>query len=317
MPTIKKAPAGDSQQTLDLFSEPEAEAAPATAVQARMAAASSEIMFDEPDTINFQHSILCQVGLPRKLVQGDYFERRAGNAILSVQAGKYFDGKNMIQQPVPYGPKARLALGYIHSYAKYANTPVIPVGDSAREFLGLIGLNSTDGRTMKLVKQQMMALSACRFMLGYLDSKGMSHTINTQPIKHFQLWAHGDNHGQENAWPEQVELSLDYFADLQKHAVPYDPRAFVALGHSALAQDIYLLLCYRLHCLGSKGVKVTWEQWKEQFGQEYTGKRALQDFKDTFIPAVKSALAVYPQARVEQVAGGLLLKRSHPPVILK
>ena len=302
-----------SQQSIDMLAEP----APSqlTPVKTRMATVASEIMFDEPDTINFQHSILCQVGLPRKRVEGDYFERRSGNAILSVQAGKYYDGKNMIQQPVPYGPKARLALGYIHSYAKFSNTPIIPVGDSASEFLSLIGLNSADGRTMKLVKQQMMALSACRFMLGYLDSKGMTHTINTQPVKHFQLWAHGES--QQGSWPEQIELSLDYFQDLQKHAVPYDPRAFVALAHSALAQDIYLLFCYRLYCLGPKGVKVTWEQWREQFGQEYTGKRALQDFKDTFIPAIKSVLQVYPQARVEYVVGGLMLKRSHPPVILK
>jgi hypothetical protein len=291
--------------------------AAATPVKTRLVAAVSEIMEEQPDSLNFQHSILCQVGLPRKRVPGDYFERRSGSAILSVQAGKYYDGKNMVQQPVPYGPKARLALGYIHSYAKWADTPIIPAGESAREFLNLIGLTSADGRTMKLVKQQMTALAACRFMLGYLDEAGTPHTINTQPVKHFQLWVHEESPGQRSFWPEQIELSTDYFNDLKKHAVPYDPRAFVALAHSALAQDVYLLLCYRLHSLNPRGIKITWQQWKEQFGQEYTGKRALQDFKDTFIPAVRAALTVYPEARVEQVNGGLLLRPSRPPVPLK
>lgn len=287
---------------------------PLTNVQRKMVDAVTSIATDASDDINYQHSILCQVGLPRSKVKGLGFERRTNNAILSVEAGKLFNGKELVQQFVPYGPKARLALGYIHTVAIRTQSPIIPAGDSAREFMQLIGLNSDDGRTYRLVRQQLMALSACKFTLGYFGASGAPNTLNTMPVKRFEAWSYDDDKGQRSLWPGEIELRDDYFKDLISHGVPYDPRAYVALSHSALSQDVYLMLCYRLHQVSAKGVKVTWKQWLEQFGQEYTGKASLRNFKDRFIPAVKDALHVYPEAKVEIVTGGLMLKQSRPPV---
>ncbi len=280
----------------------------------RLVDASVTIAADQPDDINYQHSILCQVGLPRSKLKATTFERRSQNAILSVEAGKLFDGKDMVQQFVPYGPKARLALGYIHTAAIRTRSPIVSIGDSTREFLGLIGLRSDDGRTYKLVRQQLMALAACRFTLGYFSPNGSPSTLNTMPVKRFELWSQDDDKGQRSVWPGVIELREDYFNDLIQHGVPYDPRAYAALAHSALSQDVYLMLCYRLHRLNAKGIKVTWKQWQEQFGQEYTGSDSLRNFKDRFIPAVKDAIAVYPDAKVEIVTGGLMLKKSEPAV---
>jgi hypothetical protein len=280
----------------------------------RLVDASVSIAADQPDDINYQHSILCQVGLPRSKLKTTTFERRSQNAILSVEAGKLFDGKDMVQQFVPYGPKARLALGYIHTAAIRTRSPIISIGDSTREFLGLIGLKSDDGRTYKLVRQQLMALAACRFTLGYFSPNGSPSTLHTMPVKRFELWNQDDDKGQRSVWPGVIELREDYFNDLIQHGVPYDPRAYAALAHSALSQDVYLMLCYRLHRLNAKGIKVTWKQWQEQFGQEYTGSDSLRNFKDRFIPAVKDAIAVYPEAKVEIVTGGLMLRQSKPAV---
>lgn len=71
----------------------------------RLVDASVSIAADQPDDINYQHSILCQVGLPRSKLKTTTFERRSQNAILSVEAGKLFDGKDMVQQFVPMGRK--------------------------------------------------------------------------------------------------------------------------------------------------------------------------------------------------------------------
>ena len=283
-------------------------------VKRRLADTSVSIASDPPDDINYQHSILCQVGLPRSKLKTTTFERRSQSAILSVEAGKLFDGKDLVQQFVPYGPKARLALGYIHTAAIRTRSPIVSIGDSTREFLGLIGLRSDDGRTYKLVRQQLMALAACRFTLGYFSPNGSPSTLNTMPVKRFELWSQDDDKGQRSVWPGVIELRDDYFNDLIQHGVPYDPRAYAALAHSALSQDVYLMLCYRLHRLNAKGVKVTWKQWQEQFGQEYTGSDSLRNFKDRFIPAVKDALSVYPDAKVEIVTGGLMLRKSSPAV---
>jgi hypothetical protein len=312
--TKSKPQRGRDIQTADMFTDGPP---PLTPVKQKMAEASAAIAVDPPDDINYQHSILCQVGLPRSRVKALSFERRTANAILSVEAGKLFDGRQLVQQFVPYGPKARLALGYIHTMALRLQSAVVPVGDSAREFMHLIGLKSDDGRTYRLVREQLSALAACRFTLGYFGPSGQPNTLNTMPVKRFELWAYDDDKGQRALWPGEIELREDYFKDLITHGVPYDPRAYVALSHSALAQDVYLMLCYRLHRIGPRGIKITWKQWLEQFGQEYTGKDSLRNFKDRFVPAVKDALHVYPEAKVEIVNGGLMLRHSRPPVISK
>jgi len=56
---------------------------------------------------------------------------------------------------------------------------------------------------------------------------------------------------------------------------------------------------------------------REQFGQEYQGKDADKDFKKKFLIALRAVLAVYPQANVKQVTGGLMLKASPPPIPYK
>ena len=308
--TDTKTGKGEEETSDDVFGE----LLPLSNVQRKMLNAVTSIYTEPVDDINYQHSILCQVGLPRSKVNGTSFERRTKNAILSVEAGKIFDGEKFIQQFVPYGTKARLALGYIHTVAIKTQSAVIPVGDSAREFMQLIGLNSDDGRTYSLVRQQLMALSACKFTLGYIGASGKPSTLNTVPVKRFELWAYDNGKGQHALWPGEIELRDDYFKDLITHGVPYDPRAYIALSHSALSQDVYLMLCYRLHRVSAKGVKVTWKQWLEQFGQEYTGKDSLRNFKDRFLPAVKDALHVYPDAKVEIVTGGLMLKQSRPAI---
>ena len=98
-----------------------------------------------------------------------------------------------------------------------------------------------------------------------------------------------------------------------EHAVPLDARACGALAHSALALDTYSFLARRLYTL-DKPVKVTWQQFHAQFGQEYTGQDAVKNFRREFLPAIHAALTVYLDAKVEEFRGGLLLKPSPPPV---
>ena len=67
----------------------------------------------------------------------------------------------------------------------------------------------------------------------------------------------------------------------------------------------------------TKGIIVHWHSLREQFAQEYTGKDADKDFKKKFLPALRKVLATYPQAKVQQVRGGVLLNGSPPPIPLK
>lgn len=271
--------------------------------------------------IAYLHAIMCQVGLPRgpKAVEGlTVFERMCGGAALRVTAGALWDGEKLVQQPIPYGANPRLMLSWLNTQAVKTRSPVIPVGDSAAEFLRMLGKESTGGKngTLTSFKKQIQALAACHMTLGF-NAAGRAYTYNGQPVKQFEAWIQHRDAQQRPLWPGVVTFSEDYYSSLIEHAVPQDVRAMYALKGSALAMDVYAMLAERLHRISGRPITLHWKSLREQFGQEYTGIEADKDFKKAFLPALKKVLAVYPKAKVEQVTGGLLLFPSPPPIQYK
>ncbi|EFP3693979.1 replication protein [Salmonella enterica subsp. enterica serovar Schwarzengrund] len=275
--------------------------------------AGAEIATNPPsgEDMAFTHAVLCQVGLPRSKVDGREFMRQSGAAWVNVQAGYLDEGRGPVLQPIPYGVMPRLALAWVSSYAKRDNTREIPIGDSAAEFLRLMGMDDQGARYTTL-RRQMHALAACRLQLGF---KG--RTYNGQPVEQFDAWLANGEAQQRSLWPGTMVLSEGYFNSLMDSAVPLDNRALMALKGSALALDVYTWLAHRLHRIEGRGVTLHWKSLREQFAQEYTGKDADKDFKKKFVPALKKVLTVYPQAKVKAVTGGLLLLGSPPPIAPK
>jgi hypothetical protein len=280
-------------------------------IEKRIIDAAVEIRHNVALEVVYQHGIFCQVALPRSKPEGSTFERSFKNASIKIRAGELWDGRKWVEQSIPYGPKPRLALIHFNSEAVRTGNPVIEIGRSCAAFLRDIGLPDQDGRTYNLFKRQMMALAAAELKIGFTVDR-QAVTLDAKPIKEFRAWLANDDK-QEPLWPGYLELSQEYFENLKAHAVPLDPRALSALSHSALALDIYSWLGRRLHTL-SKPVKVAFPHLKEQFGQEYTGEKADDHFKEKFLKMTKQVLAVYPDANVVQVTGGLILNPSKPPV---
>lgn len=264
------------------------------------------------DDMAFTHAVLCQVGLPRSKVAGREFLRQSGAAWVNVQAGVLDEGSGPVLQPLPYGAMPRLALAWVSTYAKRHNSREIPIGDSAAEFLRLMGMNDQQGARYATLRKQMHALAACRLQLGY-----MGRTFNGQPVEQFDAWVANKGAQQKALWPGVMVLSEGYHKELMEHGVPLDNRALHALKGSALALDVYTWLAHRLHRVQGRPVTLHWKSLREQFAQEYQGQEADKDFKKKFLPALHAALAVYPQAKVKIVTGGLLLLPSAPPVAYK
>lgn len=281
---------------------------------ARLAAAAAEIATDPPEgeDMAFAHAVLCQVGLPRSKIAGTEFMRRSGAAWVSVQAGYLDEGKGPVLQPVPYGALPRLALAWVSTFAVRNRAQVINIGSSASEFLRLMGMTDDQGSRYKNLRRQMHALAACRLQLG-----ANGRTYNGQPVEQFDAWLANQDQGQKHLWPGTMTLSESYYHSLIESAVPLDNRALYALKGSALALDVYAWLAHRLHRIEGKGVLLHWKSLREQFAQEYTGQNPDKDFKKKFLPALKQVLAVYPQANVKQIAGGVLLNGSPPPIPYK
>lgn len=284
---------------------------PATKRESELVTISADIMGQSPtgNDFAFIHSVMCQVGLPRAKVDGERFMRQSGAAWLNVQAGFLDEGHGPVLQPVPYGAMPRLALAWLSTYAKRHSSREIPIGESAAEFLRIMGITGDDGRRYTTLRKQMNALAACRLQLGY---KG--RTFNGQPVEQFDAWVANRETGQRALWPGVMLLSENYFTELVENAVPLDNRALHALKGSALALDVYTWLAHRLHRIEGRPVILYWTNLREQFGQEYQGKEADKDFKKKFLIALRAVLAVYPQAKVKQVTGGLMLMASPPPI---
>ncbi|KGG81905.1 replication protein [Comamonas thiooxydans] len=312
----KSAPVKRSKPVLPTAIPAKLKTSPPTARELKLIKTGAEIASERPgdDDLGYMHSIICQVGLPRSEVQGTSFERISGGAGLLVEAGKLWDGKQFVQQPIPYGPMPRLILAWMNTYAVRFNTPEIPIGDSASEFLRMLGKQTNGGKrgAFTTFKKQVQALSACRMTLGF-NANGMAHTYEGKPIKHFEAWLAATEE-QRPLWPGTVTFSEDYYKTLKEHAVPLDLRAFMELKGSALAMDVYAWLAQRLYRVEGKGRTLHWKSLREQFGQEYEGKEPDKNFKKKFLPALRDVLTVYPQARVKQVNGGILVMRSSPPV---
>ncbi|KUY84960.1 replication protein [Burkholderia cepacia] len=281
----------------------------------------AEIAGERPDDDDrgYMHSIMCQVGLPRSKVDSTSFERHSGGAALLVEAGKLWDGKQFVQQPIPYGAMPRLMLAWMNTYAVRFNSPEIPVGDSATDFLRMLGhknINGGERGSFTTFRRQVQALSACRMTLGF-NANGRAHTYEGKPIKHFDAWLSPTDEKQRPLWPGTVTFSQDYYETLKDHAVPLDLRAFMSLKGSALDLDVYTWLAQRLHRIEGRPVVLYWANLRDQFGQEYQGKEADKDFKKKFLPSLRRVLTVYPDAKVKQVTGGVMLMASPPPIPYK
>lgn len=280
-----------------------------TPLQRRIIDAAADIIEHQCDSPTFLHSVLCQVGLPRSQTTARTFQRSTGNAVIEVEAGKLYRRGKLVPAPMPYGAKPRLVLLHICEEALKTRSPEVEVGRSAREFLGRLGL-SNGGNGYARFRVQMEALAACRMTLG-MQAGGKEITINTQPISRFEAWMQHD--GQSlGLWPGSMTLSGEFFNTLIEHAVPLDPRALRALKGSALALDVYTWLAHRLcRVRTAKGVKVSWQNLRDQFGQEYlTSKDFKKEFRDTLV----KVLAVYPDAKIADEPGGLRLHPSPAPI---
>jgi len=280
----------------------------------RLIGAHTEIIDAPADDIAFLHTVLCQAGLPYRPTELRRWQRRQGAASLLIEAGSALDPKtgDFVELGLPHGERPRLILIHLSTEAIRTSSPTIDVGGSLTAFARSIGVD-TNGPSIRRFKDQLARLAASTVRLGVV-SDGRATQINTQIVSGIDLWLPKDA-DQRILWPSTVTLSADYFASLQQHAVPLDPRAVAALAGSALALDVYVWLTQRLHRIpAGKPQTITWQALKTQFGPDYDRARK---FREKFMPAIKAVLTVYPNARVEIADAGLVLWNSPPPVLKK
>lgn len=274
------------------------------------------------DAMAFVHAVLCQIGLPRSPQKDRVWVRSNGGASLRVQAGALLAAdETWIEQPLPQGPYARLIMADISTYAVRRKSRLVPMEDNAttymRKRLKLLVTGGVRG-TCTSFKREAQALATAQMALGVQYAVGGRRQAvqhNGSLVEEFAAWTDHKDLNDEH-WPKELLLSESFYKSLQAHAAPIDMRAYRALAHSALAQDIYAWLAHRLPRL--KGpLGLPWTVLAEQFG----GYGDVQRFRKEFILRLKEVGTVYPDAQLEIVlgqrgesGGSLLLKPSRSPV---
>ncbi len=279
-------------------------------VEASAAISESEI---RPSEVDFVHASFAQIALPRRKVLADTFERKFGAAHIHIAAGVLAGDNGFEKQAMPYGLRPRQFLIYVTTYAIKNKTTEIPLGGSLRDLmLNHLGYKSVSGGVRGIqtsLRAQLRALVASRITLGWHE-RGRNITRKLDIFTRLEDPREWYRDGaQRNLWPAVAHLSEDYLENLREHSFPVDPRAIHSL-ESALAVDLYCWLAYRL-CRLDLPLELTWTNLRNQFGQDYASSK---DFKTTFLLALNEALAVYKDAKVEPVYGGLKLHPSPPPV---
>jgi hypothetical protein len=263
--------------------------------------------------ICFQHTVLCQTGLPYRDPGEEVrlWERHQGFAALEVEAGRVLDpasGK-YVNVGLPWGPKPRLILAHLNAEALRLDSPEIAINDSLSAFVKRIrGFDG--GREIKMFKDQLTRLSNALIRLAMLRGERVTQ-INTHVVTGFELWFPKDQR-QRILWPSIVHLSQEYFESLKKHAVPLNEADLAALAHTAMGLDVYAWLAQRLHRIDPrKPAFIPWTALKQQFGPDY---ERIRDFKRFFRKTLAQVQRRYTTARIELDNSGMTACNSPPPV---
>lgn len=285
-----------------------------TIIQDRIIETAGLLAEADRQEVAYQHSILCQTGLPYRNPGANVreWQKDQGNASLLVEAGQARDMETgqWVKLGLPWGPKARLVLMHLNSAAIRTRSGTVDVGDSLTAFVKRIGL-TTDGRTIRSIKDQVGALSAAMIRMAFTGSLG-AFQFDAKVVSGFDLWFPKDAR-QRVLWPSVVHLSGEYFASLVEHAVPLDERCIGALSHSAMALDLYAWLAQRLHRIPKPHRQfIPWPAVQEQFGPGY---QSLTKFRQVFMQAMRQVCAVYPAAKIDVNGQGLFLYTSPPPIM--
>jgi hypothetical protein len=211
---------------------------------------------------------------------------------------------------VPYGSRARLILIFLQSEAIKSRSREIELGGSLRAWLERLGIPQ-GGSSIAAVREQAERLSLCR--LTFRVQSGSATGLLNQSIVDTALFLDEPDSGHSSRRPQftdRVTLSTGFYEQLQRHPVPLEESAIKAISNNSQALDAYAWLAYRLHSLAT-AKHITWRALMAQFG---AGFSRLDNFRMRFLPNLKLALAVYPEARVELDDKGVVLYPSRPPV---
>jgi Plasmid encoded RepA protein len=277
--------------------------------------AAALYMSQEDSALAFAYSGWAQCALPHRRTQPDrLWIVESDHVRLVVEPGHKGSGRDgrgpMVPIGVPFGSYARLIMLYLQTEALRTGHREVELGGSWREWMHRIGV-PWGGSSGKAVREQAEMIARCRLTF-HVQGMGRSGLVNQSIVDAADFIEVDDDPDarQGRLSLETAKLSEGFFEQLKRHPLPIEESAIKALANNSAALDVYMWLAYRLRSLQVPKL-VTWRALKAQHGATY---KELFHFKARFPALLEHACAVYPDAKVEVVEEGVILKPSRPPV---
>ena len=265
--------------------------------------------------ISFQYVPLIQCSFPHADPKhASTFTRKNGWLELTL-------GTTRPDAGLPYGVPARLLTIYCTSEAVRTNSPEIYLGDSVHDFLRRLDVPITRGArgSLSVYANQLLRLihSTLSIDENIRDGAGRQglHMRQALFVEEARLWwddpetpKNRKGVGRSIGNGSSLMLSSVLFHSILERSAPLATSAIKQLRKSPMDLDVYAWLVHRLFHL-SRPSMVSWEQLSNQFGHNYREPRTFRRF---FLDSLKRVSAVYPEAKLNIGAAGILLLPSRP-----
>lgn len=262
----------------------------------------------EADALGFTARILIQCTLPHSKPLSNKLIRQNGSFTLSILASEEIG--------LPYGIIPRLLIAWVTTETVYTKKRELVLGDSLTKFMRHLDMIPTGGRwgTIYRLKNQMQRLFMSEICYTYNNDQNLS-LKKIQPVTHINGWWNPKSPAQMSFFESTLILNEEFFKEIVNCPIPIDMGAIKALKKSPMALDIYCWLTYKMSYLKKKTI-IPWGVLETQFGSDY---KLTRQFKNKFLHQLRTVSIVYPEARIEDDAIGLILLPSKPhiPLLIK
>jgi hypothetical protein len=274
----------------------------------RIVEAAAQYMADQEPGIGFAFNGWAQAALPhRRLANDAAWQIESGDVTLTVQPGRRRSSSGKLEFiGVPYGSRARLIILYLQTEALRTQSREVELGPSLRSWITQLGI-PLGGKSIRDVRDQTERILRCRLTFE-VNQQGCYGIIHQHIVDAAMFDSDAARHG--TMMVDRVLLCESFFKRLLQAPVQIEKAAIRAINNNSMAIDIYCWLAHYLPQLKSDHV-LPWSKLQTQFGSRF---QRADHFRMRFLENLGLALAVYRDAAVDIVPGGILLRGTGSPL---
>lgn len=235
------------------------------------------------DTAIRNHPAFCQLALPVRSSKG-VWRRDVEAASVTIESGASLETAGEHREgglPIPTGKYARLLLMHICDAAIRADSAVVDLGTSAREFAETVEPD-IKGPKLRELTDQLDRVLAARFTVSIDGGLALA-----------MFDARGRARGGIPVWRPSIRLNSKFFAGLTANSVALDRRIVGLLADAPMALDAYTWLTFLLPQIAAGAASFT--NWEDLLARFAPASQQVDEFREAFEQSLRQVSELCPQ----------------------